>query len=134
MQSARRGIKVCIVLAGVLLGTGIAAGAPPVSSTASRAEIERWFRSVPNTGVVMAAPRDWLYSFAAADGRALEALSAALVRDGYAIVRLEGGPTPTLLVAKVELHSPLTLMRRNRELQQLALRHGARYTGAGLND
>jgi hypothetical protein len=37
-------------------------------------------------------------------------------------------------MAKVELHSPLTLMQRNRELQQLALRHGARYAGAGLND
>jgi hypothetical protein len=134
MRSPRRGIKVCIVLAGVLLGTAIAAGVPPVSSTASRAEIERWFRSVPNSGVVLAAPRDWLYSFAAADGRALEALSVALVRDGYAIVALEGGSMPTLLVAKAELHSPLTLLQRNKELQQLARRNGARYAGAGLND
>jgi hypothetical protein len=112
----------------------IAAGAPPVSPTASRAEIERWFRTAPNSSVVNAAPRAWQYSFAAADGRALETLSVALVRDGYEIVALEGGRTPTLLVAKVELHSPSTLLQRSKELQHLARRYGARYTGAGPND
>jgi hypothetical protein len=134
MRSPLRGIKVCIVLAGVLLGTAIAAGAPPVSPTASRAELERWFRSVQNSHVVMAAQHDWQYSFAAADGRALEALSVALVRDGYAIVALEGGSTPMLRMAKVELHSPSTLLQRNKELQQIARRHGARYAGVVLKD
>lgn len=124
----------CIVLAGALLGAAVAAAAPPVSPTASRAELERWFRSRPNSRVVMAEPRDWQYSFAAADGRALEALSVALVRDGYAIVALEGGRTPTLLMGKVELHSPLTLLQRNKELQQMARRHGARYVRAVLKD
>jgi len=127
-------MRVCIVLVGALLGTAIAVGAPLVPSTASRAEIERWFRSMPNSREVMAAPHDWRYSFAAADSRALEALSVALVRDGYVIVMLEGGPAPMLLMAKVDLHSPLTLVQRNRELQHLARGYGVHYAGAGLND
>jgi hypothetical protein len=132
MRSPLRGITVCVVLAGALLGAAVAAAA--VSPTASRAELERWFRSRPNSQVVMAVPRDWQYSFAAADGRALEALSVALVRDGYVIVALEDGRRPTLLMGKLELHSPSTLLQRNKELQQMARRHGARYVGAVLRD
>ena len=122
------------VLVGVVLATAIAADPLSVSPTASRAEILWWFDSVPNSHVVMAAPHTWQYSFVASDGRALEALSVALVRDGYEIVMLEGGATPTLLMARVELHSPLTLWQRNQELRQTARRHGAGYAGVALKD
>lgn len=77
----------------------------------------------------MASPHDWRYSFIASNGRALEALSEALVRDGYRIVTLEGGATPTLRVAKMELHSPLTLVKRNQSLDKIARSYAAAYAG-----
>ena len=58
----------------------------------------------------------------------------ALVRDGYEIVMLEGGATPTLLMTKVDLHSPLTLLQRNAELQRIAPQARARYAGVALKD
>jgi len=122
------------VLLGVSLGVSIAAAAPPVAPTASRAEIERWFRSLPNSSVINAVPRAWQYSFTAANGRALETLSVALVRDGYEIVALEEGRVPTLLMAKIELHSPSTLVQRAKDLQRAAGGYGARYTGVGFKE
>ena len=83
---------------------------------------------------MLAAPKRWLYSFATSDGRALEALSVALVRDGYEIVTLEDRAMPTLTVARDELHSPSTLLERNAELGKRARTHGARYVGAALAD
>jgi hypothetical protein len=56
-------------------------------------------------------------------------LSEALVRDGYRIVTLEGGATPTLRMAKAELHSPLTLAKRNQSLDKTARSYGAAYEG-----
>jgi hypothetical protein len=115
------------VIAGLLLAMGAAAPAAALPPTASRAELQRWFDSIPNGRVVMASPHDWQYSFAASNGRALEALSEALVRDGYRIVTLEGGATPTLRMAKLELHSPLTLVQRNQSLDRIARSYGAAY-------
>jgi len=80
----------------------------------------------------MGSPHDWQYSFVASDGRALEALSEALVRDGYRIVTLEGGAMPTLRMAKVELHSPLTLAQRNQSLYAIARSHAAEYAGCSV--
>ncbi len=80
----------------------------------------------------MALPHDWQYSFVASDGWALEALSVALVRDGYRIVTLEGGATPTLRVFKFELHSPLTLLKRNDALEKTARGYGAAYQSCGV--
>jgi hypothetical protein len=117
------------VLAGLLLATGAAAPAGALPPTASRAELQRWFDSIPDGRVVMATPHDWQYSFVASNGRALEALSEALVRDGYRIVTLEGGATPTLRMAKIELHSPLTLVKRNQSLSKIARSYGAAYEG-----
>jgi len=115
------------ILAGVLLAITAVAPATALPPTASRAELQRWFDSIPNSRVVMASPHDWQYSFVASNGRALEALSEALVRDGYRIVTLEGGVTPTLRMAKAELHSPLTLVKRNQSLSKIARSYGAAY-------
>jgi hypothetical protein len=115
------------VLAGFLLAIGGVAPAAGLPPTASHAELQRWFDSIPNGRVVMASPHDWQYSFVASNGRSLEALSEALVHDGYRIVTLEGAPTPRLRMAKVELHSPVTLLRRNESLARIARSYGAGY-------
>jgi hypothetical protein len=120
--------QVRAVLAGLWLAMGAVAPAAALPPTVSRAELQRWFDSIPDSRVVMATPHDWQYSFVAPNGRALEALSAALVRDGYRIVTLEGGATPTLRTAKIELHSPLTLVKRNQSLDEIARSYGAVYS------
>jgi hypothetical protein len=127
MRSPLRRIGTCIGFAGVLLAA--ASVAAPLAPTASRPEIKRWFAAV---NVEAAAQQRWTYSFAAADGRMLEALSVALVRDGYEIVTLAGGAAPTLLMAKAELHSPTTLVQRNHALREMASRYGARYEGCDV--
>ena len=115
---------ISLALVGIFLAA--AAAAAPISPSASRAEIRRWFAAA---NVDAAAAQRWAYSFGAADGRALEALSVALVRDGYEIVTLAGGAAPTLLMAKAELHSPATLAERSQSLRRMASRYGARYDG-----
>jgi hypothetical protein len=121
------------VLAGVLVVAAVAASAGGGDATASRAQLERWFRVLgTDRALDLATPRRWEYSFVAADGRSLEALSVALVRDGYQIERLEVGPMPTLRMARRELHTPLTLLRRNETLRQVALENRARYVGVDL--
>ncbi len=114
-------------LAGLLLALGADEPALALPPTASLADVQRWVYSMPNARTVMTLPHDWQYTFVAADGRALEALSVALVRDGYRIVTLDGGATPTLRMAKVELHSPLTLVKRNDALEKTARGYGAAY-------
>ncbi len=116
-----------MALACALLATVAAAAAVPISATASRADIERWFAAAQRDRLDLVTPKRWAYSFAASDGRAIEALSLALVHEGYQIVRLESGATSTLLVAKVEPHSPRTLLRRNQSLREQARGYGARY-------
>jgi hypothetical protein len=121
--------QVCALIAGVLLASVAAGG----SATASRAEIERWFVTLhAERSIDLAVPQRWEYSFAAADGRALEALSVALVRDGYQIVALAARDAPTLRMAKAEVHSPLTLAQRNQALQQTAHKFHARYIGVDV--
>lgn len=127
MRSPLRRVGTYIGFAGGLLAA--ASVAAPLPPTASRPEIKRWFATAQ---VDAAAPQRWVYSFAAADGRMLEALSVALVRDGYEIVTLVGGASPTLLMAKAELHSPATLVQRNQSLRQIASRYGARYDGCDV--
>jgi hypothetical protein len=82
------------------------------------------------------APLDWQYSFSDADGRKLEALSLQLVRDGYRILALQPSAvagTLQLRVARVELHTPATLERRNSDLQVLARTHGvSSYDGVDI--
>jgi hypothetical protein len=119
--------EVRAVLAGLWLAMGAAAPAAALPPSASRAELQRWFDSIPGGRVVMASPHDWQYSFVASNTRGLEALSEALVREGYRIVTLEGGATPTLRMAKAELHSPLTLAKRNQSLDKIARSYGAAY-------
>jgi hypothetical protein len=120
----------------MLLGAWLAA-LPPLTAVsagdagATRAEIERWFGTL-RSAHDMAAPQRWEYSFVAADGRALEALSLALVRDGYEIRSLDAKAGPALRVTKTELHSPLTLAQRNQALQQTARQHHARYVGVDV--
>jgi len=120
------------LLAGLLLAT-TAAAAAGIGANASRAEIERWFGTLrTDHRVDLGVPQRWEYSFAAADGRALEALSVALVSSGYEIVTLEARDAPTLRVARTELHSPPTLTQRNQALQLTARKLHARYVGVDV--
>lgn len=112
-----------------LLAAGVAAAAPPPPG-ASRAQLTRWLGELRDTGADVAAPLRWQYAFAAADGRALERLSIALVAQGYEIVVLDAeGGSAELRVARSELHTPRTLERRDGELAALARSHGVRYSG-----
>ncbi|MEO8465510.1 MAG: ribonuclease E inhibitor RraB [Gammaproteobacteria bacterium] len=122
-------VPIRALLAGLLLALWAVAPAVALSPSVSLAELQRWFDSIPNARVVMALPHEWQYAFVAHNGRALEALSQVLVRDGYRIVTLEGGPRPTLRTAKSELHSPVTLVKRNDSLTQTARRYGVAYEG-----
>ena len=119
-------------LVGLLLALGATAPAAALPPTASLAELQRWFDSIPNGRLVMASSHDWQYSFGSPNGRALEALSQALVREGYRIVTLEGGAAPTLRMAKVELHSPLTVVKRNQALDKMARSFGVAYEGCSV--
>jgi hypothetical protein len=116
------------ILCALLAASAVAA--EPLAPGATRAESERWLAALERDGIERGAVVRWQYSFASADTAGLEALSIALVRAGYEIVRLgtvAGGAT--LVVARAELHSPRTLERRGRELAALARTHGARYAG-----
>lgn len=125
-RSVGSALPVALMLMAATAGAGGEAGA-------SRKQIERWFESL-RAAHDMAAPQRWEYSFVAADGRALEALSLALVRDGYRIRTLEASAGPALRVTKTELHSPLTLAQRNQALQQTAREHHARYVGVDVSN
>jgi len=122
-----------LALAGLALAAALAWGAPPGAPAATRAELERWFVELrADRALAVDAPLRWVYSFTAMDGRSLEALSLALVAEGYAIARLGRAAhdaAAVLDVARLELHTPLTLERRQRGLNALAERHGARYAG-----
>jgi Regulator of ribonuclease activity B len=99
--------------------------------TASRGELTRWLKELRASGRVdVDAPLEWHYAFTARDGRPLEALSVALVGEGYRIVALESSQgRATLRVSKLELHTPATLERRNAQLAGLARSQGADYVG-----
>lgn len=110
----------------------VASAAAP-GGDASRDELRAWFGELRTIGVRIDAVLPWQFSFAAADGKRLEALSVALVAAGYRIVAL--GPAPEgvqrLDVAKSEAHTPASLERRNEELRRFAREHGlVRYLGA----
>jgi hypothetical protein len=127
-----RGLLLCSVVAWAAL-----AGAAPHGAAASRADLQRWLAGLRASGAAdVAAPLPWEYVFSDADGRKLEALSIALVRDGYRIASLrDAGPGrgSELRVVKVELHSAASLARRNRELSAMARAHGvAAYEGVDL--
>jgi hypothetical protein len=114
-----------------VVATAASAAAP--GGDASRDELRAWFGELRTIGVRIDTVLPWQYSFAAAKGKDLEALSVALVAAGYRIVAL--GPTAEgtsrLAVAKTELHTPVSLERRNDELRRLASeRGGVRYIGA----
>jgi hypothetical protein len=116
--------------------TALAVAAPHGAAT-SRADLQRWLTELKAAGAVdVAAPLPWEYVFSDADERKLEALSIALVRNGYRIASLRGtgrGPSSELKVVKVELHTATSLARRNRELEALARAHGvAVYGGVDL--
>jgi len=125
--------KVRAAHAGLLLAMWAVAPAMALSPTISLAELQRWFDSIPNARVVMAAPHEWQYSFVARNARSLELLAQVLVRDGYRIFTLEGGARPTLRMMKAELLSPLTLAKRNESLVETARRYGAAYEGWNVN-
>jgi hypothetical protein len=121
------------LLAVATLALAAAASAAAPSGDASRDELRAWFGELRTIGTRIDTVLPWQYSFAAANGKDLEALSVALVAAGYRIVTLgstaEGAPR--LAVAKSELHTPVSLERRNDELRRLAREHGvARYLGA----
>jgi hypothetical protein len=107
------------------------ATAAPHGVAASRADLQRWLTELAATGAAdVSAPLPWEYVFSDVDGRKLEALSIALVRDGYRIASLHG---TELRVVKVELHSATSLARRNRELDAMAHARGvAVYGGVDL--
>ncbi len=120
-----------IAVAAFALATAASAAAP--GGDASRDELRAWFGELRMIGVRVDTVLPWQYSFAAADGKGLEALSVALVAAGYRIVVL--GPAAEgaqrLAVANNELHTPASLERRNEELRRLARERGnVRYLGA----
>ncbi len=103
-----------------------ASAMPP---TATRVELARWFESLQRERKAdLGAPQTWTFTFVGTTTRSLETLWRELVRDDYKLVSLGEGAAPTLRVTRVELHSPVSLVQRNHELQLLANKHGARYT------
>jgi len=126
----RQGVKAAGRAAAVWLAlTSGAAGAAPQPPDATRAELARWL--AVHVRADAAGPRRWQYTFSAPVSTPLERLSLKLVEAGFAILKLEplsaGGAE--LRVTRLELHTPATLQRRNRELADLAAAHGARYDG-----
>jgi hypothetical protein len=127
-----RSTLVCILLAWTAL-----ASAAPHGASVSRADLQRWLGELAASGAAdIATPLPWVYVFSESDGRRLEALSIALVHDGYRIVALRGpesGRAGELRVTKLELHNATSLARRNRELAALARAHGiGSYDGVDL--
>jgi hypothetical protein len=123
---------VCMLIASATL-----ASAAPHGASLSRVDLQRWLGELAASDAVdVARPLPWVYVFSESDGRRLEALSIALVRDGYRIVALRGpeaGRAGELRVTKVELHNATSLARRNRELAALARAHGiGSYDGVDL--
>ncbi len=114
----------------LLIGwTASALGASHPPADASRAELEKWFVALDAAGVLdVRSAMPWQYTFSDSDGRKLEALSLALVQAGYRIAALHTLPSGVaqLRVSRVELHTPRTLERRNRELREVARAHGVR--------
>jgi hypothetical protein len=120
-----------LAVAAFAVATAASAAAP--GGDASRDELRAWFGELRTIGVRVNTVLPWQYSFEAANGKDLEALSVALVAAGYRIVAL--GPAAEgaqrLAVATNELHTPATLERRNEDLRRLAREHGGvRYLGA----
>jgi hypothetical protein len=121
---------VLVLCAALAVAVGAGASAEPIRAAASRKDIDRWFAA--RAHIDFSRQQHWGFSFFAADGRELEALSVALVREGYAIAALEGGSASKLIVVKTELNSPGSIEERGRSLGELARRHGARYVGCDL--
>jgi Regulator of ribonuclease activity B len=119
-------ILFCLLSAWSLLAT-----AAPHGVATSRADLQRWLIELRASGAVdVTAPLPWEYVFSDGDERKLEALSLALVGNGYGIATLRGGE---LRVVKTELHNAVSLARRNRELEAMARMHGvASYDGVDL--
>lgn len=119
-----------------LAAAGVASGAvaAPLDPTLTREELQQRFGEWRAAGLLnLDAPLEWSYVFASGDARALEALSLRLVEDGYRIATLHSAPTASsaLRVERAELHTPLSLARRNVELAGLARRYaGVVYQGA----
>ena len=108
--------------------------AAPQSAAATRAELTTWLERLRASGVDVAAPLSWRYTFGASAAARLESLSLELVRLGYAIETLEprAPDAAALSVTRVELLTPTALERRNRELDALARRHRVRYEGVDV--
>jgi hypothetical protein len=126
-----------VVRAAPLLVLGVwtaAAHAQAFPPAADAAELAPAFARLRASAALSAdAPLAWRFSFAGDDARALEALSIELVHSGYRIVALRSsGRTSTLTVERTELHTPVTLARRNRELDSLARERGEAYVGADV--
>ena len=70
----------------------------------------------------------WGYSFSDDDPEKLEACADRLAGKGYQFVEISEGDEPddpwTLLVEKIEVHSPDTLDQRNHELAAIAQEMG----------
>jgi hypothetical protein len=128
--------RIARVLAALLCAAAVAtAAAAPRGPGTPRSELRRWLAELHDARAVdVTAPADWRYIFADADGRKLEALSLRLVRDGYRVVSLRSeADRAELQVAKVELHTPATLERRNSALLALAREFGVRsYDGVDV--
>lgn len=107
------------------------AAAAPHNAGATRAELTRWLESMRDAGTNVAVPLAWRYLFSASATGGLEALSRELVAGGYAIELLQRGGAGgvELAMTRVELLTPSSLERRNRDLAALARKHGARYDG-----
>ena len=108
--------------------------AAPQSATATRAELTTWLERLRVSGVDVAAPQPWRYSFSASVAVRLETFSLELVRLEYAIetLRPRAPEGAELLVTRVELLTPAALERRSRELESLARKHGVRYVGVDV--
>ena len=111
------------------------ATAEPQSSAATRAELSRWFDRLAASDVPVAAQQQWRYAFSSTKTEPLEALTLELVRAGYAVETLSAaGSSAELRVTRMEIFTPATLERRNRELMSLARKHGARYDSIDVVD
>ncbi len=118
--------------AGVLVALALAfsvASATEFGPKASRAELRRVFTALRATQALnVDGPLRWRYRFSGHDRRTLEALSVALVGEGFRIVTLgperASGPV-FLVVERTERQTPSGLEQRNREMTERARAVGA---------
>jgi len=133
-RGVRRLGRALSVAALVACGAATLAAGEPFGARATRTQLEARFADLrASRALPIDKPLSWHYRFSATDGRRLEALSLLLVERGYRIERLapsaRGGLE--LSVARVELHTPASLERRNAELRGLAADAGVgSYDGA----